>query len=346
VADGALDPLEIGCMAETLLTHHLYRIGQNMVDKLDDKIRSFQLDDIGLKKRSDLLLVPVTSTIAPTTLITMAPVAQKDIFSDINSLATAATHHIGSDVNSLKSKGKGEISEAQSYVHSKADSITSAIGSEASSVVAKIESELIKLINEAYTGLIDGMNIDDFYNVHVMTDCSGTYVFQNGANVSVGESTPPTSTGPNSVHPHVDTCEKHSLFDPMSLIKVIYWIGIAHILAAFVAALVNIFHPRKWLALVNFMCTLIASIAMALASAVTHIIALVATKVINLLGDDIGIAATMGRSFLGLTWASTILMAINIGLVVAVYIADKRRKQAACPSCGNNTPRRSPKDEQ
>jgi hypothetical protein len=300
------------------------RIGENMVHKLEDKILSFQLSDIGLRRRADLVVLPATPTMVPTTLITMTPVAPRNIFSGIGSLESIATHHIGSDLNSLKSKGGSEVGEATAYLHSKATSIEGAVASEASSIVQKIEDEIIKLINEAYTGLIEDIHLKDFYNIHVMANCDGTYVFGNGTNVTVGESGPPAPSGPDSVHQHIDSCEQHSAVDPMSLIKVVYWTGIVFIALAFLGSIGGVFSKSRKLAALNFLMTLLAFVALALASAVTHALALAATKVIDFLGSELGLSAYLGRRFLSLTWASTGLLGLNMVLAIAMFMLNKR----------------------
>ncbi|KAK3046162.1 hypothetical protein LTR09_012322 [Extremus antarcticus] len=321
--------------AIALILSILCVIGENMVQKLDNKIRSFQLDDIGLKKRADLVVLPATPTMAPTTLITMAPIVQRNIISNINSFGSEATQEIASKASSLKSKGKGEISEATSYLQSKANSIGSAVAAEASSIVEKIENEIIKLIHDAYNGLIDDMHIKDVYNVHIMASCSGVYQFQNGTNVTVGISGPPPASGPDSVHSVIDSCEKHSAIDPMSLIRIVYWIGIVHIIVALVLGIASTFHRSRKIAFANIVCTLFAFIAMGLASVVANGLALAATKVINFLGEDLGLAAYLGHKFLRLTWAATGLMAANLVLIFVVYYVDKRQN----PTCTCGRPK-------
>lgn len=313
-----------------IFTVNTSRIGENMVDKLENKIRDFQLSDIGLRKRAALVVLPATTTAVPTTLITMAPVAPRGLISNIESLGSKATHHIGSDYSSLKSdaaslksEGASEISLATAYVGSKVNSVESAAAAAASSVVAKIEDEIIKLINDAYYGMIDDFGIDDFYNVHVMASCKGTYEFQNGTNVTVGVSGPPT--GNHSVHAQVDSCEQHSDFDvAMDIVKIIYWIGMVHIILALLGSVAAVFSSSRKIAALNFLVTLFAFMALALASAVVHALGLAATKVINFVGSDLGLAAYFGHKFISLTWAATALLAVEIALAIVMFMLDKR----------------------
>lgn len=312
-----------------VLTVNTSRIGENMVHKLENKIRSFNLDDIGLKKREDMVVFPATPTMAPTTLITMAPIVER---ADIGSLFSSATHHAASEIKSLESKGKGQISEATSYLHSKANSVESAVASEASSLISKIENQILKVIDDAYTGIIDDLNIKGFYNVHVMSSCKGTYQFQDGTNITVGESRPPTPSGTYSTHKHIDSCESHSAVDPMSLIRIVYWMAIIHICAAFLTAVwVVIRGCSKKLLLANLGLTLFAFIAMALASVVVHGLAVAATKVINFLGSDLGLAAYLGHKYLAMTWATVGLLALNMVVWLMIYYIEKRKISATEP---------------
>lgn len=296
-----------------------------MVHQLENKIRSFDLSDVGLKKRGEMFILPATPTMVPTTLITMAPIEKRV---DIGSVFSSATRNAGKGLKSLRSKGKGEVSEATSYLHSKADSVTSAVAAEASSLVEEIGDALIKVIDDAYTGLIDELNIKGFYNVHVMASCKGTYQFQDGTNLTVGESRPPTPTGPYSTRKHVDSCELHSAVDPMNLIRIVYWIAVVHICAAFLTAAWATFRGcSKKLLLANLGLTGFALVAMALASVVVHGLAVAATKVINFLGSDLGLAAYLGQKFLAMTWATVGLLGLNMIVWLAIYYIEKRKRR-------------------
>jgi hypothetical protein len=78
------------------------------------------------------------------------------------------------------------------------------------------------------------------------------------------------------------------------------------------------------LAALNVVLAMLATAIFALASAIVHVLALAASKIINFLGEDLGIAAYLGRSFLAMTWATTGLLLASFVLGVVLFSLDKR----------------------
>lgn len=305
-----------------VFTLNTSRIGQNAVEKLERKISSFDLGDIGidLKRRSEPIFLPATLTAPSTTLITVPAVVPRDIMDDINSLKNDASD----DLDSLASAGGSKIGSATSAVRSKASSIESAAAAEVTKAIGKVETAIIELIHDAYTGIIDDLEIQGFYKVHIMANCRGTYIFENGTNVTVGESGPPTKSGPRSVDEHVDSCEQHSAVDPMQFIRILYWIGIVSVgLALVLGAVALVKGPSGKLALINVFVSLTALIFLALASLVTHGLAIAATEVINFIVGGLGVSAELGRNFLALTWATTAMVLANMLLWILVFFLVK-----------------------
>ncbi|EMC93593.1 hypothetical protein BAUCODRAFT_51947, partial [Baudoinia panamericana UAMH 10762] len=186
----------------------------------------------------------------------------------------------------------------------------------ASNAVGVVETKVIQVVNNAYHGLISDLQLNDFYAIHVSSSCVGTYVYENGTNVTVGDGGLPTSNGKYGVHKRVDSCSTHSAIDPMSLIKILYWIGIIFTGVALIFGITGLVllptgRGRK-LAVFNIIATLFAFIFIGLASAVTHGLALGATKFINFVGESIGIAGYLGSRFMAMTWATTVLLLINM----------------------------------
>lgn len=277
-----------------VFTLNTSRIGEHWRQELDSKIMSVHL------KRSVVVLPTVTA--APTTLVTNAP---RNIISNIDS-------HAHSIISKASKKGHSEVSHAESAAKSE----TSAIASKASSAVGAAETDLVNVVNKAYDGIVSDLDLKDFYAVHLMTTCFGEYVLRNGSNITVGQSGLPDK----GTHEHVDACEQHSAIDPMSLIRVIYWIGIVCTGIALVLGVAGTIRSTRKMALLNVVGTLPAFLVLGLSSAVTHGIALGAEKLIDFVGEDIGIAGYKGDEFLALTWTTTALLLIDTILWSLLFV--------------------------
>jgi hypothetical protein len=70
----------------------------------------------------------------------------------------------------------------------------------------------------------------------------------------------------------------------------------------------------------------LAFLAIGIASALATTVIVKAVNAINKHGNDIGIAATKGGAFLGMTWAATVAMLLA-ALVSVVQCVAGRRKQ-------------------
>ena len=268
-----------------IFTLNTSRIGENIRQDLDDEIKS-----IHFKRAQPVYIRGSTATIAPASLVTVRPRGLTDEFDTITKEAHSRIHH------------------ASSRIHSAASSAESEISSGANSVLNAAKKEIIEAVNDAYEGIISGLHLKDFYSVHLMATCSGEYVTSDGKNISVSQT---ADDSDEHTHKHVDTCDKNSAINPTTLILIVYWIGIAFTAAALIAAFVAVLMTGRKIALVNVALTGAAFCFVGLASAVTHGIASGAAKLVNFVGENIGVAGYAGQKFLALTWATTVLLLIN-----------------------------------
>lgn len=303
-----------GMMEEyAIFTLNTSRIGENIRQDLDNKIMAFNFDFNS--KRS---LQP-TATAAPTTLITLAPRG------GIGGIFSSVTAKGGSEIDSAKSEIHSKVTSAESELHSKANSIKSAAEAEITGTVAEIEANLVKLVNKAFTEIIDGLELRDFYSVHVMTTCEGEYQLPNGNNITVGNGTLPLP----GTHKVVDSCSAHSAVDPLSFLNVFYWIGIVFTGIAMVMGFAGLWFATWKMALFNILATVPAFCIMGLSSALAHGVAVGVPKLIDFVGNGIGIDGVQGQKFLTLTWATVILLFVNAMLwCVVMWVARKEHKRA------------------
>lgn len=319
-----------------VFTLNTSRIGENILKDINGKIQSVHLDF----KRSEPAAAPVAMVTpaptvviasAPTTLVTMAP---RDILSDLKSLNSEA----GSKATSAKSEVKSKATSAKSEVKSKASSAESAAKSKASSAVGSVQTKLVEIVNKAYRGAIEGLDLQDFYSVHISSSCTGTYEYPDHKNYTAGDS----GSKLDELKPHVDNCESHSAVNPFQLVRIVYWIGVVLTAAAFILGLVGIARPTKKMAIINIFGTLPAVMFMGLASAVTHGIAVGAEHLVTFVGEKIAITGTSGQKFIHLTWATTVMLLVNLILWAAIFFVIRRMTKQADGEDGLNWGRKRP----
>ncbi|KAI6909823.1 hypothetical protein KC318_g1371, partial [Hortaea werneckii] len=273
------------------------RIGQNLIQEVDNKIMSVKFD---LKRElpapAAATATPVVTprtpiTSAPTTLITMAP---RDIADDVSKKAGEITSKAGSLKGDAKSAISSKASAVESAVTSKASAIESAAQSKANSAMGSLQTKVVEAINDAYDGIIDELDLSDFYDVHISSTCKGTYKYKDGKNETVSAGKPAKDNDDKEVSAHVDSCEKHSALDPMGLIRVLYWAGIALTVVSVLLGWAGVFLKSRKMAIFNCLATLPAFLFLVLASAVTHGIGMGAAKFINFIGGEIGVRGYKG----------------------------------------------------
>ena len=176
---------------------------------------------------------------------------------------------------------------------------------------------VMETVNNAYEEIVSQLELHGFYSVFVAASCAGTYQFPNGTNITFGEVSPPPPDN-SSVTRILDTCEKNSALDPMQFIRILYWIGVACLVLALIfATLALVQRPRRIWPMAAVIFTLLAFCVVGLASAATHGVSLAASKVVNFVGREVGISATMGNHFLGLTWATSALLLVGTVVLMA-----------------------------
>ncbi|KAK5684504.1 hypothetical protein LTS10_004374 [Elasticomyces elasticus] len=298
-----------GFMSGTaVFTLNTTRIGVPVLESLDNKIMA-----IHFKRAEPNEMLSPTVTAMPTTLITMAP---RGLGSALSSLTADA----GSDIDSLTAGAGSAVHSTSSIVHSKASSIESAVSSKATSALGAAQTSIIKAVNNAYHDAISELDLKGFYAIHISATCEGTYQFKNGTNVTVGDSGLPTK----GTHMVVDKCSPHGVIDPMQLIRILYWIGIVLTAITFGLAVGGLVRPTRKMALVNIFGTIPAFIFICLASSVTHGIAVGAEHLVNFLGSHIGVEGKSGAKFLQLTWATVILLVINMAFYGLLFFLSGR----------------------
>lgn len=203
------------------------------------------------------------------------------------------------------------------------------------------------LIGQAADAVTDRLNISDFYAVHVMNYCEGMFE-DNGTDPDASKNTTECSARNALFHfdptqiiedhlPGDITLEDLNWPDEIetatdairtaSIAMFVFWvIGIAFAGLTVIGALVTIFTSGRLSVCGVFAMSLISFLSLGIAAAITTAIMVKATRAINKYGDDIGIAATMGSRFLGMSWAAAGLMLVaTIVTLVQVFSGRKER---------------------
>lgn len=303
-----------------VFTLNTSRIGENLVQEFDNKIQSFNTSGI-LAKRSEPEPLPVvlaaraTITTAPLPTITLAP-------RDLDDLVDGLTSKVGEVKSEIGGKASSIASAVESKATSAAGAVESAVASKVQSAIEAVKTALVREVNEAYLDFVDEMDLKGFYAVHMMTTCEGEYVYPNGTNYTISLTAPEPKNG--TLDGKVFTCENHSMLNPLTLVKVLYWIGIVFTGLALAIGIWGAARYSRKLAILNVLATLPGVMFIALASAATHAFAAGAAGLVNFVGNGIGISGQSGGKFVALTWATTVLLLVNMCLWSLLAVLGER----------------------
>lgn len=312
-----------------VFTLNVSRIGQNAVNKIDDKIMGFNVSKI-VSKRS----LPVQVDVFPTPVL-LAPRADITLAPELAAAALAARDGLDDIVDgltegvaSLKSEAGGKVTSIQSAIESKATAIASGVesginsieaiaASKISSAVHAAQTSVVEAVDNTYMDFIHDLHLRDFYAIHLRTTCAGEYLMPNGTNVTIGLSGPP----PNGTTKHIDSCSQHSNLNPLIFIRILYYLSIVCLALALPLSIWSVISFSRQKALANLLFCLPALGFLTLASVSSHGIAISAAAVLNFLGDGLGIKATRGEKFIALTWATTVLVLVDLGVWTLLFLA-------------------------
>lgn len=204
------------------------------------------------------------------------------------------------------------------------------------------------LIGSAADELTERLNISDFYAVHVMNYCEGMFE-PNGTAPDAKKNTTHCSGrsalfnfNPRKIleeHlPSGITLEDLQWPDEIddaihairaaSIAMFVFWcIGIGFAGFAIIGSVASIFSSGRLTPCGVFVCSILSFLSLGIASAIATAIMAKATDAINKYGDDIGVSATRGDRFLGMSWGATAAMLVaSIVSIVQVFKGRKDKK--------------------
>lgn len=217
-------------------------------------------------------------------------------------------------------------------------------------------------VSEAAGRVTEKLGIEDFYSAHLLDYCYGQYTPAEAPNATLEL---------GDIDKNVTGCSNRTAmfwFDPEEILEralnksgvgvtlddlewpqdiqrgldalrivsvtsfVLYCISIALIFLTLVAALPAVFATSRLTACLNLMVTILAFLAIGLASALVTAVIVKGSEVINQYGNDIGVEAHRGNKFLALTWAATALMFITLIAWSMELCFGHRKRQTYVPA--------------
>ncbi|KAG9244904.1 actin cortical patch SUR7/pH-response regulator pali [Calycina marina] len=233
-----------------------------------------------------------------------------------------------------------------SWIEEEAKNITSEIENE-------FETELNNIAGDIADKLASELGIDQWYSLHLMDYCEGTYspnATAKGAKKNVTSCSKQTAmyhfditqTIDDQLHlgkynislTDIDWSDKlqdgiNALNVAMDATFVLYAIGIAAAGLAILTSLIAFFlHGSRLISFGNWGLASIAFIAFLICSIIITIVQKKFTSIINKYGNDIGLYAHRGSKYLVITWVATAVMFLAmVAWVVEFCIGRKKRSR-------------------
>jgi len=215
-------------------------------------------------------------------------------------------------------------------------------------LINNLQGDINNLVNDVSSDIAQALDLPDFFNVHLMDFCEGSYA-PNATAKDPRENITECSNRTTLFHFQPTKIIQDALPDGITLqdlhwpdeiqdaertlkvasitMIVFYIIGIAFAGIAILTAICGIFTDGRLSASVNFLVDVLAFLTIGIASAISTAIIVKAVNTINKFGDDIGIAAYKGGTFLGMTWGATAVMLLASAVSIAQCCAGRRRSK-------------------
>ncbi|KAL8988891.1 MAG: hypothetical protein Q9177_002101 [Variospora cf. flavescens] len=218
------------------------------------------------------------------------------------------------------------------------------------SFLKSLKNDIKGEVNDFIEDVAREFGIHDFYSAHLLDYCEGYFTPGAIANATIDP------------EKNVTRCSNHTAmfhFDPSSVIQkelkpgisladlrwpsaikdavravkiasnvmfVLYCVGVAATGLALIGAFPAVFSGGHMAALANHLLSLLATLTLGIASAIVSVIMSKIVNEVNKYGNDVGISATKGTTFLGMTWAATALMFASAIAWMYEFVAVRRQQ--------------------
>lgn len=231
--------------------------------------------------------------------------------------------------------------------------VNATIQGELDTLEAEIEAIANKISNDLADKLASELNIKQWYSLHLMDMCEGSYS-PNATATGASKSSNMTCTNRTAMY-HFDpvgslnaSLQSNSILKGINLTDidwpdkltdgldalnglssatfVLYVLGIAFSgLAIITSALAFFLHGSRLISFGNWGIATTAFIFLGVASAIVTAIMVKVVDLVNKYGNDAGVYAYKGSKFLALTWAGTALMLVASLAWVVEFCVGRRR---------------------
>ncbi|CAF9931631.1 hypothetical protein IMSHALPRED_008670 [Imshaugia aleurites] len=217
-----------------------------------------------------------------------------------------------------------------------------------SSILKSIKNTIQKDVNEVVSDVAKTLNIHDFYSAHILDYCEGYYTPTPVANLTSQPSKnithcsnqtsffhfDPGAVIQSELKPGVNLTDLswpsaiedgvHAVEGATDVMFVLYFIGAASTGAALTAALVGVRDVWRYSAITCLVLSSLAFGSLLLASSIATILIGKVVKAINEHGNDIGVYAYKGETFIGMTWAATLLVLVTGFMYSYEFLRERR----------------------
>ncbi|KAL8941703.1 MAG: hypothetical protein Q9216_002076 [Gyalolechia sp. 2 TL-2023] len=218
------------------------------------------------------------------------------------------------------------------------------------SLLNSIENSIKGEVNDLIADVARALNIHDFYSAHLLNYCEGFYTPGPIANATVDPEKnvtrcsnqsamfhfDPTSVIQKELKPGINLTDLQwpsAIQDAVHAVKIasramfaLYCIGAAATGLALLGAFLGVFSGGRIAALANNGLSLLAMMALGIASAIVSAIMSKVVSEVNEHGTDVGVTASKGKTFLGMTWAATGLMSVAAIAWTYEFVAFRRQQ--------------------
>lgn len=141
----------------SVFTLNTTRLGQNAVEKIDNKIMGLNITKIVTKRDLPAPVIVYAST------ITAAPTLVRrdldDFVSDLTAGAASIQSNVGDSIDSVQTAIESKATAVASAVESKASSIEGVVASKISSAIGSAQTAVVDAVNGTYNDWIDQLDL-------------------------------------------------------------------------------------------------------------------------------------------------------------------------------------------
>ncbi|KAF4976334.1 hypothetical protein FZEAL_6978 [Fusarium zealandicum] len=251
--------------------------------------------------------------------------------------------------------------DASAQQDSGGDSLLDTLGDKWDEVKDDVKEGVNNITGSIADELADTLGISEFYSIHVMQTCEGMYK-PNATNPGAGYNvTNCTESAPDKRFNLTEMVDQELGIGPLSLSLadinwpseiqdaidmlnkallaqfILYVLGVGFSGLAMLACAAAFFlYTRRGVNAVNLILAALAALVLTVSSILVTVAGKKGVDKINEVGDDVGVSASAGNKFLGLTWAAAgVMIVATIYWTMHLCMMRKERRREWKPRKGS-----------